>query len=111
MLRRIKPEKKKSIFLYIFQISTSLFNFRNGVKIFVPLVEITTFVLRDRLRNCKEDMKEDTETLFIDPLYDAGYIVQKVRPRNLIKEPVIFKVKINAKNHKLRHFHKKLWKK
>ena len=77
------------------------------MKIIIPLAHITTFVLRDTILNCREDMKEDTETLFIDPLYNAGYIVQKVRPRNLIKEPVIFKVKINVKYHKLRHFHKK----
>ena len=62
------------------------------MKIIIPLAHITTFVLRDTILNCREDMKEDTETLFIDPLYHAGFIVQKVRPRNIIKEPVIFKV-------------------
>ena len=53
---------------------------------------ITTLVLEDPDRPCGEDGKEDTEAMFIDPVYNVGYIIQKVRPRNEIKTPVIFKV-------------------
>ena len=53
---------------------------------------ITTLVLEDPDRPCGEDAKEDTEAMFIDPVYNVGYIIQKVRPRNEIKTPVIFKV-------------------
>ena len=67
------------------------------MKIIVPITHIITFVLRDTLGSCKEDLKEDTEALFIDPLYNVGYIVQKVRPRNVNKEPTIFKVKFIVK--------------
>ena len=54
--------------------------------------KITTLVLEDPDRLCNEDSKEDTEAMFIDPIYNVGYIIQKVRPRNKIKTPVIFKV-------------------
>ena len=54
--------------------------------------KITTLVLEDPDRLCNEDSKEDTEAMFIDPIYNVGYIIQKVRPRNEIKTPVIFKV-------------------
>jgi hypothetical protein len=37
-------------------------------------------------------MKVDTEAMIIDPISKAGYIIQKVRPRNANKNPVIFKV-------------------
>ena len=61
-------------------------------KITVPKKNITTLVLEDPDRLCGEDAKEDTEAMFIDPIYNVGYIIQKVRPRNEIKTPVIFKV-------------------
>ena len=61
-------------------------------KTTVPKDEITTLVLEDPDRLCDEDSKEDTEAMFIDPIYNVGYIIQKVRPRNKIKTPVIFKV-------------------
>ena len=80
-----------------YSILLSCLCFRDGVKIIVPITHIITFVLRDTLGSCKEDLKEDTEALFIDPLYNVGYIVQKVRPRNVNKEPTIFKVKFIAK--------------
>ena len=54
--------------------------------------KITTLVLEDPDRLCNEESKEDTEAMFIDPIYNVGYIIQKVRPRNKIKTPVIFKV-------------------
>ena len=61
-------------------------------EITVPKKNITTLVLEDPDRLCGEDAKEDTEAMFIDPIYNVGYIIQKVRPRNDIKTPVIFKV-------------------
>ena len=61
-------------------------------EITVPKKNITTLVLEDPDRLCGEDAKEDTEAMFIDPIYNVGYIIQKVRPRNEIKTPVIFKV-------------------
>ena len=61
-------------------------------RITVPKKNITTLVLEDPDRLCGEDAKEDTEAMFIDPIYNVGYIIQKVRPRNKIKTPVIFKV-------------------
>ena len=61
-------------------------------KITVPKKNIKTLVLEDPDRLCGEDAKEDTEAMFIDPIYNVGYIIQKVRPRNDIKTPVIFKV-------------------
>ena len=61
-------------------------------RITVPKKNITTLVLEDPDRLCGEDAKEDTEAMFIDPIYNVGYIIQKVRPRNEIKTPVIFKV-------------------
>ena len=61
-------------------------------KFTVPKKNITTLVLEDPDRLCGEDAKEDTEAMFIDPIYNVGYIIQKVRPRNEIKTPVIFKV-------------------
>jgi len=63
-------------------------------KITVPKKNITTLVLEDPDRLCGEDAKEDTEAMFIDPIYNVGYIIQKVRPRNEIKTPVIFKFDI-----------------
>ena len=61
-------------------------------KTTVPKDKITTLVLEDPDRLCNEDSKEDTEAMFIDPIHTVGYIIQKVRPRNKIKTPVIFKV-------------------
>ena len=58
----------------------------------MPRNRITTLVLQDPEGSCSEDMKEDTEAMFIDPISKAGYIIQKVRPRNLNKSPVILKV-------------------
>ena len=58
----------------------------------MPRNRITTLVLQDPQGSCREDMKEDTEAMFIDPISKAGYIIQKVRPRNLNKSPVILKV-------------------
>ena len=77
------------------------------MKIIVPITQIVTFVLRDTFGNCKEDLKEDTEALFIDPLYNIGYIVQKVRPRNVNKEPVIFKVKFISKYGTVTYYYHK----
>ena len=65
---------------------------RTSGRITVPKNKITTLVLEDPDRLCGEDAKEDTEAMFIDPIYNVGYIIQKVRPRNEIKTPVIFKV-------------------
>ena len=58
----------------------------------MPRNRITTFVLEDQENVCSEDSKEDSEAMFIDPISNSGYIIQKVRPRNTIKSPVIFKV-------------------
>lgn len=58
----------------------------------------TTFILEDQASVCTEESKEDTEAMFIDPISNSGYIIQKVRPRNTRKDPVIFKVL------KLHHF-------
>ena len=58
----------------------------------MPRNRITTFVLEDPEGSCMEDLKEDTEAMFIDPISNAGYMIQKVRPRNIYKRPVIFKV-------------------
>ncbi len=58
----------------------------------MPSNRITTLVLHDAGASCREDMKVDTEAMIIDPISKAGYIIQKVRPRNANKSPVIFKV-------------------
>ena len=60
----------------------------------MPKNGITTIVLHDSGASCREDMKEDTEAMFIDPISKAGYIIQKVRPRNFNANPVIFKVRL-----------------
>merc|ERR1712038_38856 len=66
--------------------------YRNEGKLVMPRNRITTFVLEDQENVCSEDSKEDSEAMFIDPISNSGYIIQKVRPRNTIKSPVIFKV-------------------
>ena len=58
----------------------------------MPRNKITTFILEDQERICTEKSKEDTEAMFIDPISNSGYIIQKVRPRNTRKDPFIFKV-------------------
>ena len=58
----------------------------------MPRNRITTLVLQDPEGSCREDLKEDTEAMFIDPISKSGYIIQKVRPRNINKSPVILKV-------------------
>jgi hypothetical protein len=58
----------------------------------MPRNRITTLVLQDPEGSCREELKEDTEAMFIDPISKAGYIIQKVRPRNINKSPVILKV-------------------
>ena len=58
----------------------------------MPRNRITTFILEDQERVCNEEFKEDTEAMFIDPISSSGYIIQKVRPRNTRKDPLIFKV-------------------
>merc|ERR1711981_196693 len=68
--------------------------YRNGGKLLMPRNRITTFVLEDQENVCSEDSKEDSEAMFIDPISNSGYIMQKVRPRNTIKSPVIFKFNI-----------------
>ena len=70
----------------------------------MPKKNITTLVLEDPDSPCGEDTKEDTEAMFIDPIFNVGYIIQKVRPRNEIKSPVIFKViKFRIDISKCRH--------
>ena len=64
----------------------------------MPRNRLTTIVLQDPRASCREDMKEDTEAMIIDPISKAGYIIQKVRPRNVNKNPVIFKVIMFMKN-------------
>ena len=58
----------------------------------MPSNSTTTFILEDQASVCTEESKEDTEAMFIDPISNSGYIIQKVRPRNTLKDPVIFKV-------------------
>ena len=65
---------------------------RNGGKINIRKSEIATLVLEDPEATCGEDVKEDTEAMFVDPITKYGYIIQKVRPRNTYKSPVIFKL-------------------
>ena len=65
---------------------------RNGGKINIRKSEIATLVLEDSEAICGEDVKEDTEAMLVDPITKSGYIIQKVRPRNTYKTPVIFKV-------------------
>ena len=64
----------------------------------MPKNKLTSIVLHDPGASCREDMKEDTEAMIIDPISKSGYIIQKVRPRNVNKNPVIFKVKLVMKN-------------
>ena len=58
----------------------------------MPLSNVTTIVLVDDKLDCRESSKEDSEAMFIDPLTNFGYIIQKVRDRNTNKNPVIFQV-------------------
>ena len=64
----------------------------------MPRNMITTFILEDQESVCTEESKEDTEAMFIDPISNSGYIIQKVRPRNSRKDPVIFKVILLSHN-------------
>ena len=63
----------------------------------MPKSNVTTLVLVDDELDCTESVKEDSEAMFIDPISNSGYIIQKVRERNTRKNshpvnPVIFKV-------------------
>ena len=60
--------------------------------------EITSIVLQNPEGVCSEDTKEDTEAMFIDPVSKFGYLIQKVRPRNAVKNPTIFKVHYQKQN-------------
>ena len=68
---------------------------RDGKQILIRKKKITTFVLQEPKLVCSEAKKEDTEAMFIDPISKSGYIIQKVRPRNIVKSPVIFKVTLS----------------
>ena len=72
----------------------------------MPLSNVTTIVLVDDKLDCRESFKEDSEAMFIDPLTNFGYIIQKVRERNTKKNPVIFKVVAKTRViHKRCYFH------
>ena len=60
----------------------------------MPLSNITTLVLVDDEQDCTESVKEDSEAMFIDPISNSGYIIQKIRDRNTNDSPVIFKVSL-----------------
>ena len=61
----------------------------------IELENVTTLVLKDSKANCSEESKADSEAMFIDPITSNGYIIQKVRERNNIRSPTIFKVGCN----------------
>ena len=58
----------------------------------IELENVTTLVLKDSKADCSEELKADSEAMFIDPITRNGYIIQKVRERNNIRSPIIFKV-------------------
>ena len=58
----------------------------------IKKTEITSIILQNPEGVCSESIKEDTEAMFIDPISKFGYLIQKVRPRNAVKNPTIFKV-------------------
>ena len=74
----------------------SLWICSDGGKITIPGSEITKLVLDDPNVNatsvCSEVTQKDTETLFIDPISKAGYIIQKVKRENNDTNVTIFKV-------------------
>ena len=61
----------------------------------IELENVTTLVLKDSKANCSEESKADSEAMFIDPITRNGYIIQKVRERNNMRSPIIFKVSRN----------------
>ena len=75
----------------LFEILFIIFSMNSG-KIKLSRDKVTTLVLKDAEAGCSPKEKADSESLFIDPITRSGYMIQKVRERNDIRSPVIFKV-------------------
>ena len=70
----------------------------NGGKVIIPASKVTTIILNDPEVNsetiCDEGTKKDTEALFIDPISNSGYLIQKVTKDTFSTDVVISKVRI-----------------
>ena len=73
-------------------------------KIKLKPKSVSTLILKDAKANCTEKLKADSEALFIDPITKNGYMIQKVRARNEVRSPVIFKVLFDEKMSKMKVF-------
>ena len=77
----------------------------NG-KVTIPASKVTTIILNDPEVNsktrCDEGTKKDTEALFIDPISNSGYLIQKVTKETFATNVVISKVR--TKINKLYYF-------
>ena len=82
--------------MYMISYSCALSTYSNGGKLTIPASKVTTFVLNDPEVNsqtsCTEGTKKDSEAMFIDPISNSGYLIQKVKKETVATHASIFKV-------------------
>ena len=68
------------------------FSSLNNGTIQLETEKVTKLILKDAKASCSDELKADSEALFIDPITRNGYTIQKIRERNNARNPIIFKV-------------------
>ena len=80
-----------SISLLIISGNNFFFSLNNGT-VQLETEKVTKLILKDAKASCSDELKADSEALFIDPITRNGYTIQKIRERNSARNPIIFKV-------------------